>query len=224
MILVLLIQRQVRYSAQQLLRIDDVVAYGLRREVEVAFSAGYELCQHEIVGFHAPACRLRLLVNHQRHVHGDKAVLPSTWRLGGLGTDAMCVIAERLVELRSVAHGPVDLDRLLGSLARIHVGLLGEQQRCRGIWVLPQDRLAADYDDLVLARYRGGRPDHVFELIPFHAGSSSTAASARRRKGSLSVPAKGEFWRRSRMCWVSLPIRCAISAGGLARIVCQCCA
>ena len=71
MILVLPVQGQVRHSAQQLLWADDFVAYGLHRELQVALPPGRELCQHEVVGFHAPACRLRLLVDHQRHVHGD---------------------------------------------------------------------------------------------------------------------------------------------------------
>src|SRR5580704_11745140 len=209
---------QVSLAAQKFLRLHDVAAYRLLGKLNVALSAGRELGQHEIVSLHAPADGFRVVMCERGYAHGDEPLLPSGRRLGCLGTNAMRVVAERLVELRAVAHRSVDLDCLLGSCARVHVGLLREEHCVWRVWELTEDRLAADYDDVALARDRGRRPDDMLELVAFHAGASSTAASARRRSGSLRAPAKGELWRRSRMRGVSCPINRAIWEGVRARI------
>ena len=95
------------------------------------------------------------------------------------------------MEVRAIAEGAFDLDRLLRRVAWIHVGFLRAQQRGRRVGVAAEDRLAPDDHELVLSDDLRRRRHDMLEVGPTHDYRISSRIL--RRSGSLRAPAKGEF-------------------------------
>src|SRR5690606_24357149 len=136
---------------QQGLRVDHPSRDRVLGELPVTVPARYALGEHQIVrleevrGYRAFQSRARWDLGL------DEALLPPSWGLGRLRPNPMRVIAERLVKPRAVAQGAIDLDGQLGVLLRIQIDLHRAQELLWGVGERPQDRLAADDHESVLA-------------------------------------------------------------------------
>jgi hypothetical protein len=149
-------------------RIHESSGECLRGELPVTFTVCREFRQHEIVGLQAESDGADLTRDPWFNLDGYEAILPPHGSLSGFGTDGVRVVAEGLLEARSIAEGSFDRDRFVRSPTRVEVCFLRPEQRLGSVRIGSEDRLTADDDELGLAQDLRGRSYDVIEVGPPH--------------------------------------------------------
>lgn len=134
----------------------------------VTGSATGELGQDQIVRLETPRDRPAAGAHPGRDVDPGEAAGPARGRLDGLRAHAAREIAELLMERRTVTERSVDLIGEVRPGAWVQIGLHRREHLRGRFGDRPEDRLAADDDELVLSRDVGGRRDHVLERRALH--------------------------------------------------------
>jgi len=141
---------------KELVHFDQSVAGKLACELDVLFSPGYVLGNRQIMRFQAkPSHAIRV---SRRQVY--ESPLPALRQDRGLHVDGIRIA--------------------LGN----EINLGGEGDFIGQVRIFPVKRLAADDDDLSLARCAPGSPQDAINVLLLHSGVRSLhAAAARRRAG-----------------------------------------
>jgi hypothetical protein len=139
-------------------RMDDPVAQRIAAEHSVLVPIRDVLRNDQVVRVEAPADGSP----GGRRLHAYQPILPTLWNGGRFLADAPRVVAERVIEMRRLAKRAIDQFRKLRTKARIQIDLTGDLEVGGRVGHRAEDGLAADDDELVLARNRRGGAQHVF--------------------------------------------------------------
>jgi hypothetical protein len=112
------VDRKTVHALEENRRVDQLCAERLLRKVSIALAIGSELGENEVVRIQAERDRRGRTGDPRRDVDDDEPLFPPCRCLRGFGPDGVRVIPVGLLEVRTVAKGAFDLDRLLGRVAR----------------------------------------------------------------------------------------------------------
>lgn len=123
----------------------------------VLFSTGSKLGEYEIVLLQAKPGGLTSVLVLNRY----QTSFPTCGQYCGLSPNPVGVIAVGVMEHAPLAQNAIYLVNLIVTMERVDIGLRREKQLPRSVWVLSQNCLAADDDDLFITGDVGRCADDV---------------------------------------------------------------
>jgi len=196
--------------------VDEAVSDDLPDELVVSLAARDGLGDHQVVHLEAPSggpTRVRV-------AHGDEPLAPARYLHGGGLVDTVGEVAVGRMERRPLADTAIDQVHPLRAVLGKDLGLDRCTQRGRRVGELPENRLVANHDDLLVVRDVGRRADHMLRFGARHrwpVTCSRTSRHSRHRSRGGSTPAKGVDCLSSRACSRGSTRKAAISTSGRAR-------